>query len=90
MNDDHTVSPDLIIIILFKRIGLLIQPLLIIHLMDFFEPCSTMSIHYASLLGISTILVVLISAFFHHKVSKNSFVFFFVLCIILSTFGIIY
>ncbi|CAF3956324.1 unnamed protein product, partial [Rotaria magnacalcarata] len=50
-----------------QRIGTFIQPLLIISLMNFFKPCSTMSIHYACLLGILSVLTSIFSSFFHHK-----------------------
>ncbi|CAF4878309.1 unnamed protein product, partial [Rotaria sp. Silwood1] len=50
-----------------QRIGILTQPLLIISLMRFFEPCSTMSIQYACFLAILSMLAALCSSFFHHR-----------------------
>ncbi|CAF3989329.1 unnamed protein product [Rotaria sp. Silwood2] len=49
------------------RIGILTQPLLIVSLMRFFEPCSTMSIQYACFLAILSILAALCSSFFYHR-----------------------
>ncbi|CAF1468673.1 unnamed protein product, partial [Adineta steineri] len=50
-----------------ERITSIIQPLLIIFLMDFFEPCSTMSIKFAWFLAILCVLTTLFSSFFHHR-----------------------
>jgi hypothetical protein len=52
-----------------KKIGQFIQPLLIISLMDFFEPCSTMSIQFACLLAGLYVLNALFSSFSLHRVS---------------------
>jgi hypothetical protein len=46
----------------------MIQPLLIIYLMNFFEPCSTMSIEFACFLAILIVLITLFANFFHHIV----------------------
>ena len=37
--------------------------------MDFFEPCSTMSIQFACFLAILDVLITLCASFFHHRVS---------------------
>jgi hypothetical protein len=47
----------------------MIQPLLLISLMDFFEPCSTMSSQFASFLALITVLIALLSSFIYHQVS---------------------
>jgi len=53
---------------IFKKAAVIIQPILIICLMDFFEPCSTMSISYACLLTFSIVLMAICTSFFHHEV----------------------
>ncbi|CAF3529522.1 unnamed protein product [Rotaria sp. Silwood2] len=59
----------LIIGLLFIPIKLAIisQPLLIIYLMDFFEPCSTISIQLVCLLAILSCLAALCHSFCHHR-----------------------
>ncbi len=52
-----------------KKIAVMIQPLLLISLMDFFEPCSTMSSQFASFLALITVLIALLSSFIYHQVS---------------------
>jgi hypothetical protein len=51
-----------------KKIALFIQPLLIISLMDFFQPCSTMSIQSACLLASLSVLNAVFSSFSLHRV----------------------
>jgi hypothetical protein len=52
-----------------KRTAMIAQPLLIVFLMDFFEPCSTMSIPWAWFLAVLCVLTALYASFFTNKVS---------------------
>lgn len=53
----------------FQKIATLVRPLLIIYLMKFFEPCSTMSTYYAVSLAFLTVVSAAVSTVFHHTVS---------------------
>lgn len=58
-----------------KKLVSVIQPLLIVFLMDFFQPCSSMSIHSALFLSICIVLSPLISSFCHQRVCSSMFLF---------------
>ncbi|CAF0805769.1 unnamed protein product [Adineta ricciae] len=65
----HTIrwTPILIGFILIPlKIAMILQPLLIIYMMKYFEPCSTMSTSLAYLLAVFSFLLFLSSSFCHH------------------------